>query len=378
MNEVKTFMEEYFPLTSMAIEKAMALNDRPGGDYYVEKYTIEIDDNSDMYEEGFPGVFQKFEHIMKMAKQGGVQFGRESIRESSYGQIIEDEFRSRVIRESSYGQIIEDEFRSRVMGSDETDSGSVSVRSALTIEDYGEVPNLVIFVFIYNRNFVKEPYHRDIAKNLDIKFSMQLISDIERMYELYVARKFTINDEKYISAFTNTAVEYMIQHNQIGTTGLLGNIVAHAVLELHPEFIYPIYRLSNRVRFVFVDKKTTDLKALTDAFNENIESIPNDDDDTIIKFLLDDSNMCIGRYVYDDCDTHCSEETQICLISCTGTSNEEVGKISLMLKILDEYGFFEKPGITISTMLKTGKGEDNCSLRLIDDPENLEALLNNK
>ena len=129
---------------------------------------------------------------------------------------------------------------------------------------------------------------------------------------------------------------------------------------------------------MFVDKKTTDLKALTDAFNENIESIPNDDDDTIIKFLLDGSNMCIGRYVYDDYDTHCSEETQICLISCTGTSNEEVGKISLMLKILDEYGFFEKPGITISTMLKTGEDEDNCSLRLIDDPENLEALLNNK
>lgn len=359
MNEVKTFMEEYFPLTSMAIEKAMELNDRPGGDYYVEKYTIEIDDNSYMYEEGFPGVFQKFEHIMKMAKQGGVQFGRS-------------------MRQRSYDRIIEDEFRSRVMGSDETDSGSVSVRSALTIEDYGEVPNLVIFVFIYNRNFVKEPYHRDIAKNLDIRFSMQLVSDIEKIHELYVARKFATNDEKYISTFTNTAVEYMIQHNQIGTTGLLGNIVAHAVLELHPEFIYPIYRLNNRVRFVFVDKKTTDLKALTDAFNENIESIPNGDDDTIIKFLLDDSSMCIGRYVEGFYDTHCSEETQICLISCTGTSNEEVGKISLMLKILDEYGFFEKPGITISTMLKTGKGEDNCSLRLIDDPENLEALLNNK
>ena len=360
MNEVKTFMVEYFPLTSMAIEKAMELNDRPGGNYHVESYAIEIDDHSPIYEENFPGIFQKFEHIMTMAKQGGVQFGRESIRESSYGQIIEDEFRS------------------RVMGSDETDSGSVSVRSALTIEDYGEVPNLVIFVFIYNRNFVKEPYHRDIAKNLDIRFSMQLVSDIEKMHELYVARKFATNDEKYISTFTNTAVEYMIQHNQIGTTGLLGNIVAHAVLELHPEFIYPIYRLNNRVRFVFVDKKTTDLKALTDAFNENIESIPNDDDDTIIKFLLDDSNMCIGRYVYDNCDTHCSEETQICSISCTGTSNEEVGKISLMLKILDEYGFFEKPGITISTMLKTGEDEDNCSLRLIDDPENLEALLNNK
>ena len=359
MSEAKTFMEEYFPLTSMAIEKAMELNDRPGGDYYVEKYTIEIDDNSNMYEEGFPGVFQKFEHIMKMAKQGGVQFGLS-------------------MRQRSYGQIIEDEFRSRVMGSDETDSGSVSVRSALTIEDYGEVPNLVIFVFIYNRNFVKEPYHRDIAKNLDIRFSMQLVSDIEKMHELYVARKFATNDEKYISTFTNTAVEYMIQHNQIGTTGLLGNIVAHAVLELHPEFIYPIYRLNNRVRFVFVDKKTTDLKALTDAFNENIESIPNGDDDTIIKFLLDDSNMCIGRYVYGDYDTHCSEETQICLISCTGTSNEKVDKISLMFKILDEYGFFETPGITIRTMLKTREDEDNCSLRLIDDPENLEALLNNK
>ena len=359
MNEVKTFMVEYFPLTSMAIEKAMKLNDLPGGDYYVEKYTIEIDDNSDMYEEGFPGVFQKFEHIMKMAKQGGVQFGRS-------------------MRQRSYGRIIEEEFRSRVMGKDEAYLGSVSVRTALSIENYGEVPNLVIFVFIYNRNFVNEPFGRGFAKDLDIQLSMQLVSDIEKMHELYVARKFATNDEKYISTFTNTAVEYMIQHNQIGTTGLLGNIVAHAVLELHPELIYPIYRLNNRVRFVFVDKKTTDLKALTDAFNENIESIPNGDDDTIIKFLLDDSNMCIGRYVYGDCDTHCSEETKICLISCTGTSNEEVGKISLMLKILDEYGFFEKPGITISTMLKTGEDEDNCSLRLIDDPENLEALLNNK
>lgn len=378
MSEAKTFMEEYFPLTSMAIEKAMELNDRPGGNYHVESYAIEIDDHSPIYEENFPGIFQKFEHIMTMAKQGGVQFGRESIRESSYGQIIEDEFRSRVMRQSSYARIIEEEFRSRVMGKDEADSGSVSVRTALSIENYGEVPNLVIFVFIYNRNVVNEPFGRGFAKDLDIQLSMQLVSDIEKMHELYVARKFATNDEKYISTFTNTAVEYMIQHNQIGTTGLLGNIVAHAVLELHPEFIYPIYRLNNRVRFVFVDKKTTDLKALTDAFNENIESIPNGDDDTIIKFLLDDSSMCIGRYVYGDCDTHCSEEAQICLISCTGTSNDEVGKISLMLKILDEYGFFEKPGITISTMLKTGEDEDNCSLRLIDDPENLEALLNNK
>ena len=359
MSEAKTFMEEYFPLTSMAIEMAMKLNDLPGGDYYDEKYTIEIDDKSDMYEEGFPGVFQKFEHIMQMAKQGGVQFGRS-------------------MRQRSYARIIEEEFRSRVMGKDEVYLGSVSVRTALSVENYGEVPNLVIFVFLYNRNVVNEPFGRGFAKDLDIQLSIQLVSDIEKMHELYVARKFATNDEKYISKFTNTAVEYMIQHNQIGTTGLLGNIVAHAVLEMHPEFIYPIYRLNNHVRFVFVDKKTTDLNALTDAFNEEIESISDGYDDTTIKFLLDDSDMCIGRYVYDDYYTHCGEEAQICLISCTGTSNVEVDKISLMLKILNEYGFFETPGITIRTMLKTGEDEDNCSLRLIDDPENLEALLNNK
>ena len=364
MNEVKTFMEEYFPLTSMAIEKAMELNDCPGGDYYVEKYTIEIDDNSNMYEEGFPGVFQKFEHIMKMAKQGGVQFGLS-------------------MRQRSYDRIIEEEFRSRVMGSDETDSGSVSVRSALTIEDYGEVPNLVIFVFIYNRNFVKEPYHRDIAKNLDIKFSMQLVSDIEKMHELYVARKFATNDEKYISTFTNTAVEYMIQHNQIGTTGILGNIVAHAVLELHPEFIYPIYRLSNRVRFVFVDKYTTDLKVLTKAIDENIETLPNHDDDKLIQFLLCDAKMVLGYYVYEyyvyeDCDTLHHNEIPVCLIDCLGTSNEEISEISLMLKILSEYEFFEKPGITFNTILTADKDEKPRSIQLIDGPEDLEAKLNHK
>ena len=369
MSETKTFMEEYFPLTSMAIEKVMELNDRPGGDYYVEKHTIEIDDRSDAYEEGFPGIFQKFEHVMKMAKQGEVQFGSSIQGGVQFGSSM---------RQKSYDRIIKEEFHSRAMGFDEEDSYPVSVRTAVSIENHGGVPNLVIFVFIYNRNFVKGSYYKDIAKNLDIRFSMQLVSDIERMHELYVARKLATNDEKYISKFTNTAVEYMIQHNQIGTTGILGNLVAHVVLEWHPEFIYPIYRLSNRVRFVFVDKYTTDLKVLTKAIDENIESSPNDYDDKIIQFLLDDSNMCVGRYIYDDYDTQCSEEIQICLIGCTGTSNAEVDKISLMLKILDEYGFFEKPGITISTMLKTGEDEDNCSLRLIDDPENLEALLNNK
>lgn len=359
MSEAKTFMEEYFPLTSMAIEKAMELNDRPGGDYYVEKYTIEIDDNSNMYEEGFPGVFQKFEHIMKMAKQGGVQFGLS-------------------MRQSSYARIIEEEFRSRVMGKDEADSGSVSVRTAVSIENHGGVPNLVIFVFIYNRNVVNEPFGRGFAKDLDIQFSMQLASDIEKMHELYVARKFATNDEKYISTFTNTAVEYMIQHNQIGTTGILGNIVAHAVLELHPEFIYPIYRLSNRVRFVFVDKYTTDLKVLTKAIDENIETLPNHDDDKLIQFLLCDAKMVLGYYVYEDCDTLHHNEIPVCLIDCLGTSNEEISEISLMLKILSEYEFFEKPGITFNTILTADKDEKPRSIRLIDGPEDLEAKLNHK
>src|SRR5699024_5769701 len=127
--------------------------------------------------------------IMKMAKQGGVQFGLS-------------------MRQSSYARIIEEEFRSRVMGKDEADSGSVSVRTAVSIENHGGVPNLVIFVFIYNRNVVNEPFGRGFAKDLDIQFSMQLASDIEKMHDLYVARKFATNDEKYISTFTNTAVEY--------------------------------------------------------------------------------------------------------------------------------------------------------------------------
>lgn len=49
MSEAKTFMVEYSP--------------------------------PPIYAENFPVILKKFEHIMTMAKQGGVRFGRETVRE---------------------------------------------------------------------------------------------------------------------------------------------------------------------------------------------------------------------------------------------------------------------------------------------------------
>ena len=361
MNEVKTFMVEYFPLTNMAIKKAMEMNNFPGGNYHVESYTIEIDDHSPIYAENFPGILKKFEHIMTMAKQGGVRFSRETVRERSYGQIIADEFHS------------------RVEGRDESDSYPVSVRTSLTFEDYGEVPNLVILVFVYNRNFITESYHEKIANNLDIQFAEQLVRDIERMHELYVARKLYANDEKYISSFSGTAVEYMIQHNQIGTTGILGNTVSHAVLRAHPELIYPIFRLNDRVRFVFVDKRTTNFETLTKSIiDENIETFSNADDSTLIRFLLGDAKMVLGRYNYVYRDTNDRDSIPVCLIDCLGTSNEEISEISLMLRILNEYQFFEKPGITFKAVLTTDEDKKTHGIQLIDDAEDLETRLDHK
>lgn len=361
MSEAKTFMEEYFPLTSMAIEKAMKMNDFPGGNYHVESYTIEIDDHSPIYDENFPGVLQKFEHIVTMAKRRGVRFSGESMRERSYGQIIEEEFRSRVVGRK-----------------DESDSYPVSVRTSLTVENYGEAPNLVIFIFVYNKNFITESYHNEIAAKLDVGFSTQLIRDIERMHALYVSRMLKTNDERYINSFSRTAVEYMLRINRIATTGILGNIVAHAVLDARSELIYPLFQFNDRGRLIFVDKRTTDLETLTKAIDENIETSPNHDDDKLIQFLLGDAKMVLGYYVYEDYDNLHHNEIPVCLIDCLGTSNEEISEISIMLRILNENEFFERPGATFNAVLVADEDKKTHSIQLIDDAEDLEAKLNRK